>query len=254
MKTSALHASPRESAYLHAGLAVVRSNKEGVSFESTRFALDASVVELPVAKFRQATGFLISSRFCRFVSVPWSDFLLDSEVSCYHNAFAEAYGEVAPGTRFAAADEAYGQARVVCALDGALLADLEGWAARHERRTAYVRPAVQVAFEFFRRQMSGTAGVFALREASVLSLVYWESGRVTEVDTFALAGGDWKSRLVHEVRRARLHSGNSGRLYVADAWKDAARARIKDAVVLRWTSACAKAAPDPVFRLASCGL
>jgi len=243
----------QESAYLDDGLAIAVRDKGTVAFERADFlSVDASA---SADKTRSTTGFAIGGRFCRFVSLPWSELLLDSAAAAayYHSAFTEVYGDVAPGTSFAAADEARGQARVVCALEPSLVDAVQAWAASHGRRVAFIRPAVQVAFASFRAQMQGEAGFFALREATELSLLCWEAGRVAEVDVFPIDGRDWRSRLDDEVTRARLQSGNAGVLYVADAWSGDAEIPGGDAIVLSWP-AFATAAPNPMSRLATCGL
>lgn len=175
MKWSSFLRQPmrHESACLDDGMAIAVRDKEELTFARADLGVDDLVAEISAGKTRRATGFVVGGRFCRFVSVPWSDHLLDSESVNLHyrNAFADVFGDVASGTLFAAADEPHGQARVVCALENGLIEALRAWAVRHGRQVAFVRPAVQVAFEFFRQQMQGEAGVFALREPTVLSLL-----------------------------------------------------------------------------------
>lgn len=248
-------AVPQESTYF-GGVMITANRQQGsVTFEYSDTGENRSTSDKPSKSSIVSTGFVVSSQYCHFLSVPWSDLLLDTKAVdlYYRGAFAEVYGDVVTKAQFAAADEPQGQARVVCALDSSVIDSLLAWSDRNGRQVSFVRPVVQVAFEFFRAGMTGASGLFALREPSVLSLLTWENGRVAEIDTFSVSDQDWKTRLDDEVARIRLQSGNAGKLYLADPWSDGVSVEGEDACVLQWP-AFSMASPDPMCRLATCGL
>jgi hypothetical protein len=160
-------------------------------------------------------GVVLSNRYCRFLTLPWSDALL-SEVdgAAYMlRAFADAYGDNASQWEICCPDEAYGRPRVACAIDREILSSVRVTCAEHKRELAFVRPYFSAAYNRFREQMPVANGVLAVVENEVLTIGRWVNGSVVEIEVLPCTS-DWQSVLMASVARSRLEEEALGEVFV----------------------------------------
>lgn len=87
-------------------------------------------------------GVVLSNRYCRFLTLPWSDALLaEVDGAAYmQRAFADAYGDNASQWEICCPDEAYGRPRVACAIDREILSGIRATCVENKRELDFVRP------------------------------------------------------------------------------------------------------------------
>ncbi len=113
---------------------------------------------------------VVSSHYCRYLSLPWSDALLDNAAgSAYlRQAFADVYGDRAGDWEIAVPDMPYGQTVVACGIERSILDALRDPAI--VSRLTNVRPYFSAALDAFRKQITSADAVFALIEEGLMTV------------------------------------------------------------------------------------
>lgn len=167
----------------------------------------------------------LSHSLTRFLGVPWSDELLDRRRAqgYLHSQFGAVFGDASEQWTFAAEDLPRGQPRLVCAVDGELLAALRQMAQAQGARIESIAPWLVSAFN---RACEGMAsdGWFAAVEPGRLALVEVRAGGARQV-ALQNWSGDSAAAIERGVSRASLRAGGvSGQpLRVADLSEDSGR-------------------------------
>lgn len=216
---------------------------------------EKSDAEAQVAKI----GVVLSNRYCRFLTVPWSDALLrEVDGAAYmQRAFADAYGDNASQWEICCPDEAYGRPRVACAIDRETLSGIRATCSEHKRELAFVRPYFSAAYNRFRDQMQVANGALAVVEDEVLAIGRWVNGSVVEIEVLPCTS-DWQSVLMASVARSRLEEEALGDVFVVcpPGWMGDAVADEKSGwKLLTWPedlAACV--AEHPALALPACAI
>ncbi len=204
-------------------------------------------------------GIVLSNRYCRYLSVPWDDSLLDDVAGTAYlrRAFVDTYGDVAAEWDVCCPDAMYGEICVACAIDPGILAALRESCALHGAELSFVRPYFAAAFNCFRVQMSVATGLLAVVEEDFLTVGRWVDGRVIGIDVVPLPAA-WPEVLAACVARNRLLEESLGDVFVLcpPAWVgDAKEILAAGWKLLAWpdgVAACVAEAPE--FSLPVCAL
>jgi hypothetical protein len=208
---------------------------------------------------RQPLGAVLSNRYCRYLTVPWDDALLDDAAgpAYLRRSFVDAYGDSAGEWEVCCSDPVYGEVFVACAIERALLAGIRESCAAHEAELSFVRPYFAAAFNRFRSQMPVAKGILAVVEDDVLTVGRWAGGRVVDIEVLPLAAG-WHEVLAACVARNRLLEDELGELFVLcpPAWAgDEKRIETAGWKLLAWPEAVADCVKEhPAFALPACAL
>ena len=152
----------------------------------------------------------LSTRWCQLAVLPWSDALLDEAGAqrFMEAQFAGIFGEVARAWTVRCDDAPYGQPRVACALDRALVDGLHALAAEHGRRCVALESLLPIAW----RAIAATGPrAFALVEPGRLVLAATMGGRIVAVQAQALRGA-WHAELPQAWRRWTLRAPELGEI------------------------------------------
>lgn len=146
----------------------------------------------------------LASRWCAMLMVPWSGALLEksSAQRFLHNQFGAVHGDGARGWRLAADDAPYGQPRLACGIDAALLQGVQDAASAQGRRCLSIEPIVGPAW---RSLAPAKPAAFALVEAGRLLLATSSGGRITALHSQSCAQ-DWGDELERAWRRWNLRA------------------------------------------------
>lgn len=205
-------------------------------------------------------GVVISNGFCRYLSIPWSDVLVESDggIAYLQRAFAENYGEVARTWEIVCQDAGYGRPRVACAIEKSLLQDIRSACVQKRLNLAFCKPYFDVALSCFRSQITAERGAFAVVEEDVLTIGSWAAGAIVEVDVEPCES-DWPDVLAAWCARSALIDSRSTEVLVVcpPEWLGA----LDDEVgkrgwrVLDWPEGLmACVAENPAFALPVCAL
>ncbi|MBA5606532.1 hypothetical protein H3H36_14335 [Duganella sp. FT3S] len=180
----------------------------------------------------------LAGRWCQMLVAPWSDALLaePGATRFLQSQLAALYGEAARGWSVAADDAPYGQPRLACGIDPALLADLR--VAAGERCRA-IEPAISVAL---RALLASRPQALAVVEAGRLTLAALAGGRVTAIAAQP-CGAAWHGELVPAWQRWTLRAPELAQL------NDVAVVDLSGASLRLARAAGADVLPPP-FRLA----
>ncbi len=198
---------------------------------------------------------VLSSHYCRYLSLPWSDVLLDatSGADYLRRAFADAYGDGAADWEIVIPDMSYGQTVVACAVDHAVLDQVRD--ASLASRLTHVRPYFSAAYESFRKQIDAANAVFAVVEEGLMTVGRICERSVVEVDVLP-AGDAWPKILVAWLSRTSLLEGEPGPVFVAcpPAWRGSAPQETgADWRFLEWPEPVRElVAANPALSLAAC--
>ena len=101
---------------------------------------------------KRDVGFVVSNNYCRYISLPWSDVMLakQTRLAYLRSAFAEIYGNAAYDWEMTVQAAPYGQSRIACAMDSAVLQTLRQECAASGARILFCRPYFDKALDFFR--------------------------------------------------------------------------------------------------------
>lgn len=143
----------------------------------------------------------LAGRWCQLLVAPWSDALLTEAGATrfLQTQLAALYGEAARGWSIAADDAPYGQPRLACGIDTALLADLRATAGE---RCRAIEPAVSVVL---RALLASRPQALAVVEAGRLTLAALDGGRVTAIAAQP-CGAAWHGELVQAWQRWTLRA------------------------------------------------
>jgi len=146
----------------------------------------------------------LASRWCAMLMVPWSGALLDaaSAQRFLHSQFGAVYGDGARAWRLAADGAPYGQPRLACGIDAALLQGIQEAAGAHGRRCLSIEPIVGPAW----RSIAGAKpAAFALVEEGRLLLATTGDGRITALHSQSCDTA-WGDELERAWRRWNLRA------------------------------------------------
>lgn len=150
----------------------------------------------------------LSGRWCQMALAPWSDALLsDAGAQRFlQTQLAALYGEPARSWSVISDDAPYGQPRLVCGIDAALLQAVQDVAAEAGRRCLAIEPVLGVV----RRALAGagaSAQALAVIEAQRITLAALAGGRVAALQIQALpANGAWRAELPQAWQRWTLRA------------------------------------------------
>lgn len=198
---------------------------------------------------------VLSSRYCRYLSLPWSDALLDRPASANYlrQAFVDAYGDGAADWYIVIPDTPYGQTVVACAVERAVLDQVRDTSLAS--RLSNVRPYFSAAYELFRKEIDAANAVFAVVEENLMTVGRICERSVVEVDVLS-AGEAWPAVLVAWLSRTALLEGEPGPVFVAcpPAWRGSAPQETgADWRFLEWPEPVRElVATNPALALAAC--
>lgn len=143
----------------------------------------------------------LAGRWCQMLVAPWSDALLtDAGATRFLQAqLAALYGEAARSWSVAADDAPYGQPRLACGIDAALLADLRAAAGA---RCRSIEPAVSAVL---RALLASRPQALAVVEAGRLTLAALSGGRITAIAAQP-CGAAWHGELLQAWQRWTLRA------------------------------------------------
>ncbi len=198
---------------------------------------------------------VMSSHYCRYLSLPWSDALLDASTAANYlrQAFADVYGDSSANWEIVVPDTPYGQTVVACAVERAVLDQIRD--ASLASRLMHVRPYFSVAYESFRKEIDAENAVFVIVEEGLLTVGRICEYSVVEVDVLP-AGDAWPAVLVAWLSRTALLEGETGPVFVAcpPAWRGSAPQEAgADWRFLEWPEPVRElVAANPALALAAC--
>ncbi|MFZ4875097.1 hypothetical protein ACL9RI_08430 [Janthinobacterium sp. Mn2066] len=146
----------------------------------------------------------LASRWCAMQVVPWSSALLvqASAQRFLQSQFSAVYGDNARAWRMTADDAPYGQPRLACGIDAALLQGLQDATTAHGHRCISIEPIVGPAW---RNIAAGKPAAFALVEAGRLLLAISSKGRITAIHSQPCAAA-WGDELERAWQRWSLRA------------------------------------------------
>lgn len=160
---------------------------------------------------------VLSNHFVRYLLVPWNDALASEEEELAHarHCFSQVYGAVAEGWDIRLSS-APGGAQVACAVDRALLDDLERAVAAGGLRLHSVQPYLMAAFNTLRRDLADSLVWLVLAERGKLCLAALRNGHWNSLINVQADDG-WAHALPALLARQRLLTGLdelSGEVYL----------------------------------------
>lgn len=198
---------------------------------------------------------VLSSHYCRYLSLPWSDALLDTATGREYlrQAFVDVYGDSASDWEIAFPDTPYAQTVVACAVERAVLEQVRDVAI--VPGLTHVRPYFSAAYEAFRKEIDTANAVFAIIEDGLMTVGRICERSVVEVDVLSV-GAAWPAILVAWLSRTALLEGETGQVFVLcpPAWRGSApQGAGADWRFLEWPESVREmVAANPALALAAC--
>lgn len=150
---------------------------------------------------------IVGGERCHFLSLPWSDALLqqvDSE-SYIRAAFVGLYGPIASTWSISVGDGAFGHPRLTCATAPDCLAVVDALADGGGLDVVSIVPSVAFIYAQVRRQLAGVQGVLGFADGAGFSLLRWDEGNV--VEAFYLPASTGHAVVQNWVSRTELAVG-----------------------------------------------
>lgn len=148
----------------------------------------------------------LSGRWSHMALAPWSDALL-SEPGAAHflqSQLTTLYGEAARGWHVVGDDAPYGQARVVCGIDAALLQALKELADECAHACRVVEPLLCTALRSLSAEDTrAPSGALALIEPGRITMAALDRGRIVAIQSQP-ASGAWRQELPQAWQRWTL--------------------------------------------------
>lgn len=160
------------------------------------------------AAARRPLEISLSHRWCQLVLAPWSDVLLSEPGAArfLQTQLAAVYGDDARSWSIAADDAPYGQPRVVCGTDSALLQAIRDIAHQQQHRCLAVEPALSAILGSHARDRAGAPPpALALVEGGRLTMAALAAGRITALQSQP-CGGKWTIELPQAWQRWTLRA------------------------------------------------
>jgi hypothetical protein len=180
---------------------------------------------------------VVSNRYVRWQTLPWSDALLKrkSSEAQHRFQFATVWGETgADAAVYAAADAPYGLPRVVMSMDGAAVDHLKSLVREQGATLVSLRPMIVAAWDAMRHRIAEKVYAFCTVEQDSLTLAVIRGGRMQAVVTHAWSG-DWVVALELFWRRQVLRDtslSGIGALYTLNLTEPMIAANLpKDGVI-----------------------
>lgn len=167
----------------------------------------AAAKAVPAADARLAKTPLeisLAGRWCQMTLAPWSDALLaePGATRFLQNQLAAVYGDAARGWSLCADDAPYGQPRLVCGIDTALLQGLRQVAEEQGRRCRVVEPLLGTVW---RALAPAKPQAFAVVEAGRMTLAALARGGIAAIQTQPCGAG-WHAELAQAWQRWTLRA------------------------------------------------
>ncbi|PHV04159.1 hypothetical protein CSQ96_27115 [Janthinobacterium sp. BJB412] len=146
----------------------------------------------------------LAGRWCQMTLAPWSEALLAEPGAArfLQNQLAAVYGDAARGWSLCADDAPYGQPRLVCGIDAALLQGLRQLAEEQGRRCRVVEPLLGAVW---RALAPAKPQAFAVVEAGRMTLAALARGGIAAIQTQPCGAG-WHAELAQAWRRWTLRA------------------------------------------------
>lgn len=146
----------------------------------------------------------LAGRWCQMTLAPWSDALLAEPGAArfLQNQLAAVYGDAARGWSLCADDAPYGQPRLVCGIDAALLQGLRQVAEEQGRRCRVVEPLLGAVW---RALAPAKPQAFAVVEAGRMTLAALARGGIAAIQTQPCGAG-WHAELAQAWQRWTLRA------------------------------------------------
>lgn len=149
---------------------------------------------------------VVSNRYVRWQTIPWSDTLLNrkSSEAQYRFQFATVWGEGGAEAAVYAADDApYGMPRVVMSMEAATVDHLKDTAREHGATLVSLRPMIVAAWDAVSHRIAEKEYAFCTVEQDSMTLAVIRGDRMQTVITQAWSS-DWAASLDLFWRRAVL--------------------------------------------------
>ncbi len=146
----------------------------------------------------------LAGRWCQLVLAPWSEALLAEPGAArfLQNQLAAVYGDAARGWSLCADDAAYGQPRLVCGIDAALLQGLRHVAEEQGRRCRVVEPLLGAVW---RTLAPARPQAFAVVEPGRMTLAALARGGIAAIQSQPCGAG-WHAELAQAWQRWTLRA------------------------------------------------
>ncbi|SFL44801.1 hypothetical protein [Rugamonas rubra] len=146
----------------------------------------------------------LAGRWCQMTLAPWSEALLAEPGAArfLQNQLAAVYGDAARGWSLCADDAPYGQPRLVCGIDAALLQGLRQLAEEQGRRCRVVEPLLGAVW---RALAPAKPQAFAVVEAGRMTLAALARGGIAAIQTQPCGAG-WHAELAQAWQRWTLRA------------------------------------------------
>jgi hypothetical protein len=146
----------------------------------------------------------LAGRWCQMTLAPWSEALLAEPGAArfLQNQLAAVYGDAARGWSLCADDAPYGQPRLVCGIDAALLQGLRQLAEEQGRRCRVVEPLLGAVW---RTLAPAKPQAFAVVEAGRMTLAALARGGIAAIQTQPCGAG-WHAELAQAWQRWTLRA------------------------------------------------
>jgi hypothetical protein len=154
------------------------------------------------AAARRPLEISLSQRWCQMVLAPWSDVLLTEPGAArfLQMQLAAVYGDDARGWSIAADDAPYGQPRIVCGTDSALLQAVRDVAQDQQHRCRVIEPAITAIL-----RSHAAAQAVALVEGGRLTMAALTGGRISALQSQP-CGAKWNIELPQAWQRWTLRA------------------------------------------------
>ncbi len=164
---------------------------------TTAAAADARLAKAPLE-------ISLAGRWCQMTLAPWSEALLAEPGAArfLQNQLAAVYGDAARGWSLCADDAPYGQPRLVCGIDAALLQGLRQLAEEQGRRCHVVEPLLGAVW---RALAPAKPQAFAVVEAGRMTLAALAHGGIAAIQTQPCGAG-WHAELAQAWQRWTLRA------------------------------------------------
>ncbi len=181
-------------------------NVEG-QWQNALALLRTGLLETPGLQAGTKIHITLASRWCQMLRLPWSDALMHPQHAqrFVQNQFLAMFGEIARDWQITLDDAPYGQARLACALDSALLAALQQLAQDFQCSLASVEPLIAPAWRSAAKLVGKKVAALAVIEADRICLAQIEAGRIFHVHSEYWAEAQtWPQALRQAWQRASL--------------------------------------------------
>lgn len=150
---------------------------------------------------RLSAEVIVGGECCHFLSLPWSDALMEpAESDSYARAaFVGVYGAIASTWSITVADGAYGCLRLACATPPFGLAEVDALEEEGVIRLLSAVPSASFIYGLLRRQLTGPQGVLGFADGAGFSVLRWNESGVVEANFLPATAGygavhDWLTR------------------------------------------------------------